>query len=167
MPPDIHREIQIRIFAFKWRLERAEGNEKSYERNFLMCILRFLRWRKRRRQRFFYVFCVSVARVSLHASDEARLPEAAWLHFERKTQSLRKIKFPTTRPASMQLQPAADGCIAVGGLAIELRLDRCTLVHPLYEVPLPSPSISSLYSRFFRSTQIMQQHLTECSHAAR
>jgi len=37
------------------------------------------------------------------------------------------------------------GCIAVGGLAIELRSDRCSLVYPLYETaPLPPSTIAPL-----------------------
>lgn len=65
-------------------------------------------------------------------------------------------------------------CIAVGGLAIELRSDRCAPLPRtsprIYEVarciPLDHPAALGS-SRFFRSAQIMQRRLTECSHAAR
>ena len=102
---------------------------------------------------FFHVSYVSVARISSRAIGGVRSP-LAWLYFDYissvKRKACTKLNFPwrdrLLSPVSMQLQPSADGCIAVGGLAIELRLDRCTFVYPLYETASLPCSRSSLWS---------------------
>lgn len=71
--------------------------------------------------------------VSRGNSTHSERGRCRWrLHFERKAQSLFEIKFPMAQPTTRRRcncrSDATDGrCIAVGGLAIELRSDRCTL----------------------------------------
>jgi len=45
------------------------------------------------------------------SSDGARSPPAAWLHFERKAQSLREIKFPTARPTATRRTAALQSAV--------------------------------------------------------
>lgn len=109
---------QICIFAFERDRKERKDTRRSPARGIFNAprILRERRWRRRWRL-FSHISRIREESIVARASDGAQSPPAAWLHFERKAQSLREIKFPTAR---------ATGCIAVGGLAIELRLDRCT-----------------------------------------
>lgn len=174
--------IQICVFVFKferwWEEEgRWTNGSKSYASGYFEKNSRCTAHFSSVAVFFFRTFRVSRENTARSEHDRCR-----WrLHFERKAQSLLEIKFPTARPSATRRRcncreirciPARrtlhcsrwfGNRAAVGSMYSPVHL----LVYEVARsIPLDQPAgLGS--SRFFRSAQIMQRHLTECSHAAR
>lgn len=160
----------------------AKATRGNFEKNSPLSNSRIARFSSVAVFFFFFFFFPYFSRISRKYQRAANTIVAGGGYISSvKRKACSKLNFPRRGrlagvDATAERDPVASRrggrCIAVGGLAIELRSDRCTppYISSYMKLLVPSPSIGQpalAGSRFFRSAQIMQRHLTECSHAAR